>query len=216
MHTMAWKTRYGSLAVRLYRALIDPPLWPLRPKIVQICRELEACDVLDIASATGAQCRVLGQAGIRATGVDLSEAMIQAAQHRGGKNTTYVLGSAYELPFPDGSFDASLLILALHEHSDKERSIMLREAFRVLRPAGALIIAEYTAPSRTRLHVPWQVIRLIERTAGIDHSAGFRDFVARGCLDGLIERHGLNALGESPSHFGTIGIATIPWRKPAT
>jgi len=32
--------------------------------------------ILDIASATGAQCRMLGRAGIEATGLDLSEPMI--------------------------------------------------------------------------------------------------------------------------------------------
>ncbi len=206
---MAWKTRYGSLAVRLYRALIDPLLWPLRPKIVRICRELGAREVLDIASATGAQCRALGRAGIRATGVDLAEAMIAAAKRRGGRNTNYALGSAYELPFADGSFDASLLILALHEHTEGERSVMVGEALRVLRPNGALVLAEYTKPPRPGTHVPWQVIRWIESTAGQEHGAGFRDFVARGSLDGLILRHNLRALDRASSHFGTIGIAVV-------
>jgi len=178
----------------------------LRPKIVRICRELGVHNVLDIATATGAQCRALGRAGIRATGLDLAEAMIASASRRGRENTEYVRGSAYELPFSDGSFDASLLILALHEHSEDERSLMIREALRVLRLNGALILAEFTEPARPALHIPWQVIRFIENTAGEDHNAGFRDFVAQGCLDGLIERHGLMMLRESPSHFGTIGI----------
>ncbi len=206
---MAWKTRYGSLAVRFYRALIDPLLWPLRPKIVRTCRELGAREVLDIASATGAQCRALGRAGIRATGVDLAEAMIATAERRRDANTDYVLGSAYELPFPDGSFDASLLILALHEHTEDERSLMVREALRVLRPDGALVLTEYTEPPRPATHVPWQVIRWIESTAGQEHSAGFRDFVARGGLDGFLERRGLAVLRRARSHFGTMGIAVV-------
>ncbi len=206
---MVWKNRYGSIAVRLYRVLIDPLLRSLRPRVVRLCRELGVRDVLDIASATGAQCRALGREGVHATGVDLSEAMIAAAAHRDGPNVDYVLGSAYELPFSDGSFDTSLLILALHEHSENERSIMIREAFRVLRPGGHLVLADYVEPKRPALHLPWRAIRLIERTAGDGHNAGFRDFVARGCLDGLIERHGLKVLGRSPSHFGTIGIAVV-------
>ena len=206
---MAWKTRYGSLAVRLYRALIDPLLWPLRPKIVRICRELGARDVLDIASATGAQCRAIGRAGIRATGVDLAEAMIAAAKRRGGRNTDYALASACELPFPDGSFDASLLILALHEHTEDERSLMVGEALRVLRPDGALLVADFQEPRRSTLHVPWQAIRWIEHTAGDEHNAGFLDYVARGCLDGLTERYHLTVLRRISSHFGTIGIAVV-------
>ena len=217
---MAWKTRYGSLAVHIYRVLIDPLLWSLRPKIVRICQELGARDVLDIATATGAQCRALGRAGIDATGLDLAEAMIAAAKRRGGTNARYVRGSAYELPFPDGSFDASLLLLALHEHREDERSLMIREALRVLRLDGTLILADYTKPTNPAFHVPWQIIWLVEKVAGVEHSAGFRDFVARGGLEGLTERQGLTVGGMTSSHFGTIGIVTVrrgsmPRAKPA-
>jgi len=201
--------------VRIYRALIDPLLRPLRPKIVRICRDLNARDVLDIATATGAQCRALGRAGLHATGLDLSEPMIAAARRRGGRNATYVAGSAYELPFDDGSFDAVLLLLALHEHTEDERSVMVLEALRVLRPGGALVLAEYAEPRRPALHVPWQVIRLVEETAGAEHRAGFRDFVARGGLDGLVERHGLSVQSKVPSHFGTIAIVTVVDGSPS-
>ena len=201
--------QYGPLAVRAYRALIDPLLGPLRRRIVRICRGSGVRDVLDIASATGAQCRSLGRAGLRATGLDLSEAMIAAARRRGGANTQYVHGSALELPFPSASFDASLLLLALHEHPEDTRWLMVREALRVIRPDGVLVVADYTKPAHPTLHVPWQLIRLIESAAGAEHSAWFRDFVARGCLDGLIERHGLAVVSRTPSHLDAIGIAIV-------
>ena len=206
---MIWKTRYGRGAVLSYRVVIDPMIYPLRPKIVEICRQLGAQEVLDIACGTGAQCRMLGRTGIRATGVDLAEAMIEAAQRLGGSNTNYVLGSACELPFPDGSFDACLLLLALHEHQEGERTAILREAFRVLRPEGHLILADFAEPQRPALHLPWRVIRFIEHTAGDEHHAGFLDFVARGSLDGLIEEHRLEVVERVPSHFGTIEIAVV-------
>ena len=199
--------------MRVYRALIDPLLRPLRPRIVRLCQELDPHHVLDIATATGAQCRMLGRAGIRATGLDLSEAMIAEAIRRGGPNTDYVAGSAYELPFDDDAFDAALLLLALHEHTEDERSQMLREAERVVRPGGALLIAEFAEPARSRGHLPWQVIRFIESTAGPEHAAGFRDFVAGGCLDGLLERHAMAAERHVRSHFGAIDIAVVRRRS---
>ncbi len=203
---MAWTTFYEAFAVCLYRALIDPLIWPLRPKVVWLCRELNAREVLDIASATGAQCRMLAQAGMQATGVDLSEAMIAAARRRGGR---YVHGSAYDLPFDDSSFDASLLLLALHEHPEKERTLMLAQALRVVRPDGCLIIADYNRPRLASIHVAWQVIRLIEALAGAEHRAGFKDFVSRGGLAGFLVRHALAPVRESASQFGAIGIAVI-------
>ena len=204
---MIWKTRYGNGAVLNYRVLIDPMIHPLRPKIVEICRDLGVRDVLDIASGTGTQCRMLGRIGMQATGVDLAEAMIDASRRRGGRNTDYVLGSACKLPFSDDSFDACLFLLALHEHPESERSVMIEEALRVLRPDGHLVIADFVQPARSQLHFPWHVIRFIEHTAGEEHHAGFLDYVGRGCLNGLLRRHDLTARHKEPSHFGTIGIA---------
>lgn len=206
---MVWKTRYGAGAVLTYRGLIDPMIYPLRPRIVRICRELGAKDVLDIACGTGAQCRMLGRAGMQATGLDLAEAMVDAAHSRGGDNAHYVVGSACELPFEDNSFEACLFLLALHEHQESERKVMIDQALRVLRPRGHLILADFTQPAYPAVHLPWQVIRFIEHTAGPEHRAGFLDFVARGCLDGLTERHGLTVIKELPSHFGTVGIAVV-------
>jgi len=204
---MIWKTRYGTGAVLNYRVVIDPMIHPLRPKIVEICRDLGVRDVLDIASGTGTQCRMLGRAGMQATGLDLAEAMIDAARRRGGNNTDYLLGSACELPFPDRSFDACLFLLALHEHPEHERAVMIGEALRVLRPDGHLVVADFKQPAHAKLHFPWQVIRFIEHTAGDEHHAGFLDYVQQDCLSGLLQRHGLTVRHEAQSHFGTIGIA---------
>ena len=135
--------RYGSLSSKIYRWLIDPLLAQLRPKIAQLCIKYGVNNMLDIATATGAQCRTLDAVGIRSVGLDLSEAMIAAAKAWSSKDIEYVVGSAYELPFVDASFHAVLLSLALHEHSEEERTRMLTEAMRVLEPDGHLIIAEY-------------------------------------------------------------------------
>jgi len=207
---MIWKTRYGLGAVRSYQVLIDPMIYPLRPKIVGLCRELGVRTVVDIASGTGAQCRMLGRVGIQATGVDLAEAMIDAATRRDGPNTHYALGSATDLPFEDATFDACTLLLALHEHPEPERERMLKEAGRVVRPDGHLIVADFAEPARPTLHAAWRVIRFIEYAAGDEHHAGFLDYVARGSLCGLLERFTLKPVRETSSHFGVIGIAAVP------
>ncbi|MGC9530450.1 MAG: class I SAM-dependent methyltransferase [Candidatus Bipolaricaulaceae bacterium] len=205
------KTSYRiAPGVQVYRALIDPLVAGLRPRIVGLCRALGARNVVDIACATGAQSRALGRAGLRATGVDLSADMVRGATRLGGPNVRYVHASALNLPFPTASFDAALLVLALHEHCEAERTAMLAEAFRVTRPGGYLVVGDFAAPSRPRLHLPWQGVRLVERLAGGEHHAGFRDFVARGSLGGLLDRHGLTPVRWDTSHRGTIAIAAVP------
>ncbi|MCK5245578.1 methyltransferase domain-containing protein [Candidatus Bipolaricaulota bacterium] len=201
--------RYGRLSSTIYSWLIDPLLAPLRPKIARLCLKYDLDPILDIGTATGAQCRTLAAAGIHAVGLDLSEAMIAAAKARPSGNIEYVVGSAYELPFPDASFHAVLLSLALHEHSEEERTRMLAEAMRVLESDGHLILVEYSRPARTHLHIPWFVIQLIENMAGGDHRAGFRQFMAMDGLEGLLRRHNLRATEIVYSHFHTLAIAII-------
>ncbi|MDD5264070.1 MAG: class I SAM-dependent methyltransferase [Candidatus Bipolaricaulis sp.] len=209
---MAERERYGSRAAGIYGALIDPVLRSLRPRIVRICREEGVASALDIACATGAQCRRLARMGIQVTGVDLSEAMIAAARRRGGPGAEYIRASAFDLPFPDASFDAAILSLALHEHPENERASMLGQALRVLRPGGVLVVADYACPNRTALHLPWAIVRLVETCAGPEHRAGFADFVHRGSLAGLLVRHGLSCSRTARAVFGTIGISVI--RRP--
>ena len=86
---------------------------------------------------------------------------------------------------------------------------MLKEALRVLRPDGYLIIADYNRPGCASLHVAWQAIRLIEALAGGEHHAGFKDFVSRGGLAGLLARHALVPTHQSHSHSGAVGIAVM-------
>lgn len=199
--------RYAKRAAVLYRWVIDPLVQPLRPKIVALCLEHDIKHVLDIGCATGAQCRQLATAGIQATGVDLSEAMIASARAHSPENVVFVIGSACELPFESGRFDAAILSLALHEHSEEERSQMLAEALRVTKEDGHLVLAEYSEPARTRFHIPWAVIRFVEHIAGKEHRNGFRQFVEANSLQGLLERHGLMRIETVPSHFHTLEIA---------
>jgi ubiquinone/menaquinone biosynthesis C-methylase UbiE len=71
-------------------------------------------------------------------GIDISESQVelgrQSAAERGISNVRFRQGSAYELPFPDASFDA-VFSNALLEHL-REPPRALREFLRVLRPGG--------------------------------------------------------------------------------
>jgi ubiquinone/menaquinone biosynthesis C-methylase UbiE len=201
--------RYGKRSAILYRWIIDPLAQPLRPKIVSLCLKYGMRHVLDIGCATGAQCRQLATAGIQATGLDLSEAMVASARARSPETVTFVIGSAYEMPFADDEFDAAILSLALHEHSEADRTQMVSEALRVVRQDGYLVLAEYSKPARTLFHVPWRIIQLIENLAGGDHRAGFREFIATDGLHGLLRRHDLDPVEMVHSHFHTMTIAVV-------
>ncbi|MBU1049768.1 hypothetical protein KKG90_07080, partial [Candidatus Bipolaricaulota bacterium] len=96
---------------------------------------------------------------------------------------------------------------------EQDRMKMIREALRVLRPEGHLIVVEYSRPRRSYIHIPWLIITLIEHLAGGEHRAGFRQFMATGGLRGLLQRHNLEATEMTYSHFHSLAVASIPIRR---
>lgn len=93
---------------------------------------------LDVGCGEGRFCRMLKAAGVRATGVDPTAPLIEAASARdpGGD---YRQGRAEALDFPDAAFDLVVSYLALIDIADAQAAIA--EMARVLRPGGAVVIA---------------------------------------------------------------------------
>jgi len=77
----------------------------------------------------------------RLTGLDFSEKSIDfcRAQHR-DQRLRFIVGDAEQLPFSAGFFDAVLNVESSHCYPSVPRFIA--EAFRVLRPGGALLFAD--------------------------------------------------------------------------
>jgi SAM-dependent methyltransferase len=93
--------------------------------------------VLDLGCAFGFATRRLARS-YDAVGVDASPPYIQRAV-RSRRGARYALALAGRVPLRDGSFDA-VLLLDVIEHVPDEREV-LREAHRVLRPGGVLILS---------------------------------------------------------------------------
>ena len=98
----------------------------------------------DLGCGTGSTAAALAPWVSRVIAVDGSEAMLTAARERlaGTGATTVELrsGELESLPVDDCELDVALLLLVLHHVSDP--GAVLREAARVLRPGGRVLIAE--------------------------------------------------------------------------
>ena len=108
--------------------------------------------VLDIGCGGGYLVRLLSAAvapGGQVTGLDTSAPAICYARKRSAANCSFVVGKAQSLPLPDRSFDVVASTLAAHHIPGTARQDAFGEMYRVLRPGGALLIADFR-PSRQR------------------------------------------------------------------
>ncbi len=92
--------------------------------------------VLDVGCGTGLASRPLIENGMRVTGVDPSEAMLDRARER-FPGATWKVGSAEKLPCETGSFDAVICAQAIH-HFDRKAAIA--EMIRAIRPGGIVAV----------------------------------------------------------------------------
>ena len=100
-------------------------------------------DVVDVGCGGGAIVRSLAARGARVTGVEISESQLAAAvRDDNGSGARYVVGVAQRLPIPDESIDVVLFMRSLHHVPPDDMLEALRGAARVLRPGGAVYIAE--------------------------------------------------------------------------
>jgi ubiquinone/menaquinone biosynthesis C-methylase UbiE len=98
-------------------------------------------DMLEIGPGPGAATEWLRHKVKRLTAVEVDGAAAEklAARYR-GTNVTVVAGSATELGYPDGSFDSVGTFTMLHHvPTPALQNKILGEAYRVLRPGGALV-----------------------------------------------------------------------------
>ena len=97
-------------------------------------------DVLDAGCGTGRISRYLADRGCRVQGVDLSPGMIAMARRDHADIATRV-ASVTELPFPDARFDGILYWYSIIHVADRDLAAAFREARRVLRPGGVVLVA---------------------------------------------------------------------------
>ena len=102
-------------------------------------------NVLDVGCGTGPVIELLSKKYPEKhfVGLDITSAMIEVAQSKKLPNAEFIVGDAENLPFGDGGFDAVLCANSFHHYPNP--GAFLREAHRVLRPGGKLVLRDYTS-----------------------------------------------------------------------
>lgn len=153
----------------------------LRQRTADLARIQLGEKVLDVGCGTGTLAievaRRIGATG-QVFGIDPGEQQIRRARSKAARRNLpieFQVGVIEHLEFPDQTFDTVLTTIMVHHLSDTLKRQGLAEIFRVLKPDGCLVIADFKRPaehSTQRGHFGPGGIR-IEHLATFVRDAGF-------------------------------------------
>jgi ubiquinone/menaquinone biosynthesis C-methylase UbiE len=156
--------------------------------------ELDQSDrLLDVGCGPGVAVWEAAPSVARATGLDLSPAMVARARSRGDgiPNVEIVEGDSAQLPFADRAFTAVLSTTSFHHFPDPDRA--LGEMRRVLEPSGRIALGDLSSDRLVmrgvdafcqryeRGHVHFHDT---DELVALLNAAGFRDLRTRSLLAG--------------------------------
>ena len=104
--------------------------------------------VADLGCGTAEAAELLAPVVGKVLAIDQSSSMLDAAKERlsGVKNVEYVEAKLEELGLPTSSVDAAVMVLVLHHMPEPVR--VLREARRLVRPGGPLLVVDMVRHDR--------------------------------------------------------------------
>jgi len=117
-----------------------------RKVVTRIIGPQHGMKILDEAAGTGSSSAPLAAAGADVIALDFSQGMIEAGRKR-NPHLTFVQGDAMALPFGDDEFDVTTISFGLRNTQDPV--VAMREALRVTKPGGRLVICEFSHPTNT-------------------------------------------------------------------
>jgi len=118
-------------------------------------------EVLELATGPGLLAKRIAPVTKRMLATDYSAGMIAEAK-KGAcpKNLRFEVADALSLPYADASFDAVIIVNALHLLPEPERA--LREIARVLRPDGILIAPNFVKKRERLAGRCWELLLVLE------------------------------------------------------
>jgi len=171
------KARYiPALSFRWLTPLYDPLLkWGMREETFKR-RLIERMGLqpnqraLDLGCGTGTLTIMLKKFAPEAqiVGMDGDEEVLAIARTKAGQahlDIQWDYGLAYDLPYPDNSFDVVVSSLVIHHLVSEDKVRAFREVRRILRPAGWFHILDFGPPFNLLTRIQGAIMRNLEEAA---------------------------------------------------
>jgi ubiquinone/menaquinone biosynthesis C-methylase UbiE len=173
--------RWNQIVYRLWSPIYDGGLErlfsPGRKRAMELVSLHDRDEVCLVGVGTGSDLIYLPN-GVRAVGVDLSEAMLAQAKKKlpiEGRFIELRVGDAQALPFGDESFDAVILNLILSVVPDP--TLCMSEAIRVLRPDGRIVVFDKFLPDGSRPSLGRRLSNVFSTLIGTDINRRLGDII---------------------------------------
>ena len=168
--------------------------------------------VLDLGSGGGIDvllsAKRVGPTG-KVYGLDMTDEMLALARENqakaGATNVEFLKGTMEEIPLPDGSVDVILSNCVINLAADKD--MVLREAFRVLKPGGRFAVSDVV----TKGEIPTPVKKSIELWIGciagaLDEDEYAGKLRAAGFVDVTVEPTRIYRVDDARDFLASAGI----------
>lgn len=149
--TLAWFDAHASDYDAWYDTELGRYVDDVEKRLIEeLAEPLAGERALDIGCGTGNHTIWLAEKGLTVTGLDESPTMLAVAAGKTDEADhaiTWVLGNAHGLPFEENQFDLVISIATMEFIEDRHQ--VLRDAMRLLKPGGRLVLGLLTRDS------PW-------------------------------------------------------------
>lgn len=190
---------------KLYDFAVGPFLQSTHKDIIDILLENGSLSVLDLCSGTGLFAGKAEKDGLNVTGVDLSPSMLGVARRK-HPLMDFLEQDASSLTAKNGCYDAVTISFALHEKSRIIAFAIIKEALRVLRNGGLLIVADYRYPVERKNFLTGYGIRLVEYIAGKEHYFHYKEYMKYGGSEAFLLEAGLSTTCRNTHMNGWSGV----------
>ena len=163
--------------------------------------------VLDLGCGTGTLALLIKSHHPKANvfGLDTDPKVLEVASAKAAKaglNVRLHHGMAFELPYPDMSFDRVISSLMFHHLTRENKERTLKEVFRVLRRGGELHLADWGKAQNKLMRMAFLLVQMLDGfTTTADNVSGL--------LPELFRAAGFEDVEESARYITIVGTLSL-------
>jgi len=177
----------SKLTIYFYNWIIEPLLKRTKQKVASCLGKYNLSPFLDVCCGTGAQCHLSSYLGQTAFGIDIDIKLLRFASSQ-YPELSLVCSDASFLPFKDKCFNGLVISYSIHDKNSNVRKNIIREAKRVLKNNGKIILVDYENPWNFHSKLGRLFTFILERMAGTMHFNNCQDFLRSGGLRSFIRK----------------------------